>query len=112
MELVRELLIYAAGNTGGLLPAEQPTSTNHSPQLVAYHIQIMKEHGLLDGVRYADGTWGIEHVTWEGQDFLQAAQDDTIWDEAKTQAGKHFISLPFEIVKALLLKTASQIVGL
>lgn len=112
MELVRQLLIYAAENTGGLLPADQPGSTDHSPQVVAYHIDIMVERGLLKAVRYADGTWGIEQVTWEGQDFLQAAQDDTIWDKAKAQGGKHFGSLPLEIVKELVMRAARQAVGL
>ncbi len=43
---------------------------------------------------------------------MQATQDDTIWDKAKTQAGKHFSSLPLEVVKELLMRAARQVEGL
>lgn len=51
-------------------------------------------------------------MTWPGHDFLDAARSESIWTRAKQHLGVNWASVPFEVLKALLVKLISQSVGL
>ena len=112
MDLVRELLAYIADNGSERMSIRQPSSDEYSDELISYHLGIMHEHGLFTGTEYDGGTWGLRALTWEGQDFLGAAENDTVWNEAKKRAGSTFGALTLGAVKELLNQVAKQLVGL
>lgn len=112
MDLVRELLAYIADNGSERMSIQQPSSDEYSDELISYHLGIMHQHGLFTGNQYHDGTWGLEALTWEGQDFLSAAENDTVWNEAKKRAGSTFGTLTLGVLKELLNQVVRQQVGL
>ena len=81
MELVREILIITADQDNPVEPDLYVTD-KHSRELVDYHITIMRDAGLLN-VQTKDYKSGLKvyvlGLTWEGQDFLAAVEDSTIW---------------------------------
>lgn len=112
MDLVRGLLVYIADNGGDNRPVSTPEHHNYSSELISYHLDIMHQYGLFNGTELDNGGWLLRTLTWEGQDFLQAARDHTIWNKAKERAGQHFGALSFEVVKQLLVQVSRQAVGL
>jgi hypothetical protein len=112
MELVRFLLMYIAENSSDGWHNPQPSLKNFSQELVSYHFGLMHERGLFHGVKYDNGTWGFEKLTWEGQDLLPAMQDETVWSKAKERAGSTFGALTLDVLKELLKQVMRQHVGL
>ena len=108
MELVRALLIYIAEKGGPNRQVPQPSFEKYLPPLVSYHRKMMHEHGLFDGTRLANQTWLLRTLTWEGQDFLQAARNDTIWAKVKSAAGDMWPALSLEILKELKAKATRE----
>lgn len=48
-----------------------------------YHIEILEEANLVKGSLTQQGVYVGPHLTWAGNDFLEAAKDDTRWQQAK-----------------------------
>lgn len=112
LEVVRGLLIYISQAGNETMPTSQPVSDKYTPELISYHLKIMHDHGLFEGNRYDNGSWGLYNLTWEVQDFLTAAQNDTVWNKAKEQAGDTFGALTLNMAKELLNRVIRGEVGL
>ncbi len=57
--------------------------------------------------------WKPKRLIWEGQDFLEAAKNDSLWEKTKTISMEKAGVLTFDILKATLSKLAlSAIKGL
>lgn len=109
MDLVREIL----RRVRSLETFDRPVSITieEQPQtVVSYHIQIMAEYGLLDAISLGsnDGPdWRAMRLTWDGQDFLDAAENDTRWQRAREIMGQ-VQGFGFEILKQVLMDLARQ----
>jgi len=83
MDLVRHILSITADHDT-TLTADSFTDGYPRP-LVEYHIKIMQQAGLLDADTTPFKSGGsrdfVFGLTWEGQDFLAAVEDDTIWSK-------------------------------
>jgi|SRR5690625_156949 len=86
---------------------------------VIYNIELMGNAGLLE-VERLDFMGGevdilIHNITWEGHDFLDAAKNDTVWNQVeenvKEQGGK-LKELPFEVAKGLLVSFTKKLFDL
>jgi Hypothetical protein (DUF2513) len=118
LELIRRLLLETEelykGSPISLGPNEDDEFTNAEIQ---YHLRLMGESGLINYSDYTtkDGPlYMIKGLTWSGHDFLDAARNDKVWDEAKVEAekkGSKFKDLPFEIAKALLIQVSKNMFG-
>jgi hypothetical protein len=119
LELVRKLLLDIEELYDGkpivLGPDEVDLYTNKEIQ---YHLGLMTEIGFVKSsdMSSKDGKlYLIKGLTWSGHDFLDAARNDKVWDEAKVEAekkGSKFKDLPFEIAKALLIQTSKNMLGI
>ena len=84
----------------------------------AYHVQLMKEAGLVkaaimpDDGNQAPITARVFRLTWSGQDFADAASDDTIWKKAKDKFIKPATSWTFEIILEYLKTEAKAKLGI
>lgn len=112
LDLVRELLLYIASTARQGWPAPQPTFEGYSDEVVAYHLSIMREAGLIRGKTSLSGRWSLSPLTWEGQEFMSAAKDDSVWNTVKKSAGGLFSSVTFAVVKDLLVMEARRRLGL
>ena len=117
MDLVREILIAVERSEDGDLNFD---ALGHERQKVYLHIELMKEHGLVDAVivRGDDGPeheiflCKIERLTWDGHDFLDKARNQSIWEQAKRKCLDEIGGLPFEIFKICLTHVTMQRIGI
>ncbi|WMT57090.1 DUF2513 domain-containing protein [Truepera radiovictrix] len=83
---------------------------------ISYHVMQLAKAGLVE----AEGTtetgsdvdWKANDLTWQGHDFLEAAEDDTIWQKAKKHVQEKGEALTFDVLKAVLTHLTRQAVGL
>ena len=87
LDLVRTILKTCA-DASGPVDVHAFTDDAHSFELVAYHVQIMQETGLVEAslLREAGGSIiraTVGPLTWAGNDFLDAVRSDSIWSKTK-----------------------------
>lgn len=102
MDVIRLLLLQLEDNeeaAGKLKAYDEP--------LVVYNAALLVDSGLVEGAVARSGnneplSVAMDHMTWAGHDFLDAARDETIWKKAKQNVMKPAASYTFEIVKEYL----------
>jgi hypothetical protein len=72
MALVREILAYVEAQPAGK-PIQAIATSCHDINILAEHLSLLIEDGLLDGEIFGDADQGwafiIHKLTWEGHDF-------------------------------------------
>lgn len=112
MDLVRRILTETA-------ESENPLSANvfvnnrHDYKSVGYHMEIMKEAGLIEAViENADHIpylyCRVDNLTWEGQEFLANVRNESIWSKVKTTVAKKSGDASFSVMTTLASKFVSQ----
>ena len=116
MELVRELLLYfeAKPDFKVVMP-DQVEISGRAQQEVHYNILLVCEAGLLTCERVESPTTPSRLVnafpfglTWSGHEFLDAARNDGLWQQAKRRLGAEGLGLGFGLLQALLVSLAKQ----
>lgn len=115
-DLVRAILADVANQPAGQW-LENPEYPEYNAQTIAEHVELMAEAGLLKAkVRELIGAIrpdiSIERLTWEGQDFLDAARDDTLWRKARETVLKPGLAITFDLLKEWLKRNALPGLGL
>lgn len=84
-----------------------------------YHLKIMRQAGFIDFRErgYKGGIHLLEtpELTWNGNDFLDAINNETIWNKTKQKLkdqGLKINEVGFSIVKGIATKIISQQLGL
>jgi len=117
MDLVRKILKKIRDH-------EDPYGLNGIPEIegysnseISYHVDILSDAGLLTseplgelGVDYND--FFHINLTWYGQDFIDAAEDETIWEKAKKTVLKPGVSFTFDILKEWLKSEIKEKIGM
>lgn len=112
LELVRDILIQV-GEADGPVSAENLRG-NRSYDLVAYHCMLLAQHGLVDlGEVELDMNGDcmslvVNGLTWDGEDYLTAISDPSIWRKAKAEIAKVSKSVTFEVVKSTAVLLAER----
>lgn len=89
----------------------------HSLTVVAEHVRLLHEAGLIEAANEEtfgpDGyRWVPKRLTWAGHDFLDAARDLSIWNEAMQRVKSTVGSVGVSLLKELLQGLARQSIGL
>lgn len=104
MDLVRHILI-AVESADGPMSIPDLTPPDRSYEEVAFHVNLMRSHGLLDASQaiVADaGTYPIGHVdalTWDGFDYLEAIRDNNTWAKTKRVIKEAVGSTTLSVIK-------------
>ena len=87
-----------------------------SKERVGYHVYLLYNAGLIEAYtgRKPQRTDGYTpaHLTWEGQDFLEAARNDVVWKKALDRIADKGGGATFEILKAILVALLKENLGL
>ena len=121
MDLIRRLL----------LEIESEPSTQYRFEIdgveeleLYYHVDLLVEANLIRGVKVrwaSDGTLASLFLgspvalTWDGHEFLNAARNETVWQQTKEKAqarGLDIQSLTFDLIKSLSVSTIKSSLGL
>ena len=78
-----------------------------SPEIFVTHVIWLREARLVEAEAQAGGGSFAQYavvfrLTWDGCEFADAIQDDTLWARAKTVALKPGISFTFDTLKEWL----------
>lgn len=116
MDLVRDILKAVADCEAGALDARALSSDSRPFALVAYHVDIMEQAGLVRA--NVQRAWGgsyvlarVDSLTWAGQDFLAAVSNDGLWTQVKLRVAKLAGEVSFETVKAVAVRLASDMLA-
>jgi Hypothetical protein (DUF2513) len=85
----------------------------HDQAEVSYHIQLLRDAGLLEAkslTTRAGLDWRPIRLTYAGHEFVEASRKDTLWQKAKTTVLEKTGGLSVDVLKALLLKMATDAV--
>lgn len=116
MDLVRELLLRIEEFAKPVTSIKLDYLTAHDPRLqvqgyeqvqIAYHISLLVEAGLVNGVRnhVVESQIIIKGVSWRGHEFLDKVRDPAIWHATKegaNKAGGFTIDLLGDLAKGLI----------
>ena len=116
-ELCREILrrLRVKPETSHYLAYSDFEDLGHSKEKFGYHVFLLNDAGLIlalesnnpirmDGYRPAA-------ITWTGQDFLEAAQKDSIWTKAFEYIEDKGTVVTLEVLKLALSEVAKNIIA-
>jgi hypothetical protein len=120
MELIREILLRIEETDD---VAERPIPPERI-QIIGYHLYLLLDAGFITGIDLRDDhldgqyTWyhtPMPRLTWAGQEFLDAARDESTWKQAKerlAKAGKTISTVTINVLSALLIDISRRQLGL
>ena len=116
IDLVRHILLFIEQHEHGTAPRDMAID-GYTEEQIGYHVHLMGQAGLL---KVADVTSFSStspeaipiSMLWDGHDFLDAARSETIWNRAKQKLGSNLTSVPFAVLKALLVDYVKESIGL
>lgn len=108
LDLVRRILLHLEDAGAEGKSWSEFAGEDDDLGLLHYHVQLMNDAGLLHADELVSGQWWPERMTWAGHEFLDAARNDEIWNEAKLRVERRLGSAPFEVMRDLLLQLARE----
>ena len=107
MDLIRAMLMSIEADEHGF--ASKIEIPNYTQEEIGYHAVLLGEAGLA--IVSDITTFGVKspqamviRLTWSGHEFLDAARDKTIWNQAKDKIGSATIQVWMTMLSALALK--------
>ena len=107
MDLIRAMFMSIEADEHGFAPKiEIP---NYTQEEIGYHAILLGEAGLavvseLTAFGAPSPVGKVTRLTWAGHEFLDAARDKTIWNQAKDKIGSATIQVWMTVLSALALK--------
>jgi hypothetical protein len=112
MDLAREILLKIEEWPDSGAPITISIEGREEPE-INYHVGLLAEAGLIRAVStsgFSSGEeWVATSLTWAGHEFLDAAREDTRWNQAKEIVKKKGAGMMFEILKSVLVELASGV---
>jgi Hypothetical protein (DUF2513) len=114
LDLVRKILMLLDEKKSPDVIMEMEVE-GYSKLEVMYHLVLMDEKGFLHCERQCSSTTPNRVIrihpfslSWEGHEFLEASRNDGFWSQAKEKVLAKSGALSFDLIKAILIKIASQ----
>lgn len=122
MDLVRNILVRAELSDEPLglddfMPAARVAVPDKGAEalesMVWYHLGLLDAKGMIDcrllqsddgSIRRAD----VYGLTWDGQDFLDALRDDSVWEKTKRAVRESVGSTTFDVVKCVAVEASKR----
>jgi DNA-binding transcriptional ArsR family regulator len=113
MELVRQVLLQTEKSVS-VRGEIDLNIEGYSPEEIYYHVKILSDAGLLEAndlTTYDGFEWRPKNLTWKGHEFLDAARNETVWKKTTEIVKDKGGSIPFEVLKDLLIKGVATVFG-
>lgn len=108
MEVVRRILISIAEKSS----ADPSKEMDHDA--LQYHLWVTQEAGRIDCFsRFGHEGGAAFHsleLTWAGNEFLEAARNDSVWNKARAIVLDKTGAISFEVMKTVLVSLAMKAV--
>ena len=111
-DLVRDILIQTE-KSDDVLDGEVLVTSERSPELIAYHFEMMRDYGLIEAkIDYAMGgnpvNMIVKRITWQGYDYLDAIRSKKIWDKAVRAINETVGETSLSVLKDTCLQLVKQ----
>lgn len=116
LNLVRAILLDIEASPPGELIREFNYEGRSKAEILE-HVQLLLDANFIEGQMLL-GNMGqpegcfVMRMTWDGQEFLAKAKNDTIWKKVIAQAEEKGMSTSMAVVNALLEAAAKKYAGL
>ena len=115
INLIRELLLQIESKD--CRKAEDFDLENNQLQTINYHLILLTEANFIKASFLQSDQSGIEDVivhrlTWDGHEFLDAARNETAWNNTKKILREKAITVTFDVLKLLLIEGVKAQFGL
>ena len=112
MDLVRNILLEVEAAPAGESIQVLRNVGQHSHPAVAEHVELLEESGLIDAeiIKTGQGrAYLIRRLTMDGHEWLDAARDPGIWNQAKQfLAKKRMEGVGLSVMQELLTALVRQ----
>lgn len=114
MDLVRDILAVVEQATGAIdLVDIADSCKEHSSEVVAYHVELLNAHGLIDA-KLQHTTLGldgfVQGLTWDGADYLDAIRDQKVWKRVKEVVKQAVGSTTLSVIKQAACAVAEALI--
>lgn len=116
MELIRKILITIEKNYIDVaLDYSKVNIDGYDMKTIAYHCSILYDAGLISDFKGHYGgnellLFWVGHLTWEGHEFLDQIENETVWNKTKATIKEKGIPFVLDAVKDIATAiTASMI---
>jgi DNA-binding transcriptional ArsR family regulator len=119
-DLIREILLRTEALPIGHFLSNIEID-GYSPDIIGEHVRLLEEAEFIDaqiarsqsqmGVTIV-GSYAINRLLNDGHDFIENAKSDTVWKRAREQVAEKTGDVSLTVLKAVLAKTAMQVLGL
>lgn len=114
MELVRQILLKVEQAESDPNEWIDLSFDQWTCEVVSYHSKILNDAGLIEAQdlsTLAGSDWRPMSLTWSGHEFLDAARDETVWNKAMTSLKEKSMTVPFEVLKAVVMQKCREYFG-
>ena len=115
MDLVRKIL-FEMERRGSYRKQFDPICIEgYSDEEVSYHIMLLCDAGLMEGSNVTSSSgfrWIAKSLTWDGHEFLDAAREDTRWNQAMKMVKEKAGSVTLEVFKEVLVSLMKGALGI
>lgn len=116
MDLIRAILFAVEAVPEGELPPNPFRLPGYSDEVVAYHVHLMGEAGLLDVYDITELSHTLPQamparITWAGHDFADTVREQAVWNQTKEAlkaGGSGAFGLVLSLAKQLAERYAKQ----
>ena len=115
MDLIRNILLQIEVSDRDPSYGVPIKADGYDDKTISYHVWLLINAGLVQGddCSSADGfNWQPTRLTWNGQEFLQAIKDDTLWNKAKEKILKPTASWTFSVLMEWLKQEIKAKIGI
>lgn len=116
MELVRTILLTIEESPEDSWDSDEDFQIDgYDHEIVMRHVGMLREADLveaLDAGTMSGVAFIPRRLTWNGHEFLDAARNEQVWNQTKVAIRQHGGSVPFEVLKVLLIETGKRMLGL
>lgn len=115
LDLIRKILfqVEEKGQPRGWVDLQIP---GYTAEQIAHHVWLLQDAGLIEAQDLSNFEAALDYrpekLTWAGHEFLDAARNDHVWSKTKEVIKEKGGSIPFEVLKGLLLKIAGSLFAL
>lgn len=112
MDLVRHILMEVEA-APGVVALEELACDEWDFNLVAYHVEMLAAHGLVDAkvTHFASGPRGtVRALTWDGHDYLDAIRDVRVWSATKKRIKETVGSVTIDVIKQVASLVALEMI--
>lgn len=115
MDLIRKLLIRLESIKNEDQARAPLAVEGYTKDQIGYHKYLLVDAGFAAGYDVThDGSFIVQfelsHLTWDGQEFLAAARDETRWVKAR-KMGEAVGGVGVTVLKQVLVKLALEQLG-